>query len=181
MKAMPAYRPIEYTLRTDKVVDTRLPATAADNNRGGGCTSSVQPLRAQYRQTADPPAPMCREERTTAGDSHPAPRAARMNVGCEGYGRRGHTAEQCKCNRHPNWNAQHATVKWKDSAVAREIKILTNGEVRSLPPDGVQWLPADRVWIGGEQLKAWKARITAPYKLSQHPSTAVGNPPDNYY
>jgi hypothetical protein len=64
--------------------------------------------------------------------------------------------------------------------VAQEIKILTNGEVRSLHPDGVQWLPADKVWFGGEQLKAWKARITAPYKRSQHPSTAVGNPPDNY-
>jgi hypothetical protein len=77
-----------------------------------------------------------------------------MDVGCEGCGRRGHTAEQCKCGRHPNWNAQHATVKWKDCAVAQEIKILTNGEVRSLLPDGVQWLPADRFWIGGEQLKA---------------------------
>jgi hypothetical protein len=64
--------------------------------------------------------------------------------------------------------------------VAQEIKILTNGEVRSLPPDGVQWLPADKVCIGGEPLKAWKARITAPYKQSQHHSTAVGNPPDNY-
>ncbi len=64
--------------------------------------------------------------------------------------------------------------------MAQEIKILTNGEVRSLPPDGVQWLPADKVCIGGEPLKAWKARITAPYKQSQHHSTAVGNPPDNY-
>ncbi len=44
--------------------------------------------------------------------------------------------------------------------MAQEIKVLTNGEVRSLPPDGLQWLPADRVWIEGEQLKAWRARIT---------------------
>ncbi len=64
--------------------------------------------------------------------------------------------------------------------MAQEIKILTNGEVRSLPPDGVQWLPADKVWIGGEQLKTWKARITAPYKRSQHSSTAVDDPSDNY-
>ncbi len=71
-------------------------------------------------------------------------------------------------------------MKWKDCVVAQEIKILTNGEVRSLPPDGVQqWIPADRLWIGGEQLKAWKAKISAPYKRSQHSSTAVGNPPDN--
>jgi hypothetical protein len=67
---------------------------------------------------------------------------------------RGHTAAQFKSNRHPNCNAQHATVKWKDTAVAQEIRLLTNGELRSLPPDGVQWLPADKVWIGGEQLRA---------------------------
>jgi hypothetical protein len=112
MEAMPAYHPTEYTLRKDKVDDTRLPVTATDN-RGGGSravkgptrapregTSSAQPPRAQHRQTTDPPAPIRHMERTTAGD--PVPRAARMDVGCEGCGRRGHTAEQCKCNRHPN-------------------------------------------------------------------------------
>ncbi len=56
-----------------------------------------------------------------------------MDAGCEGCGRRGHTAEQCKCKRHPNWNSQHATLKWKDCAVAQAIKVLANGEVRSLP------------------------------------------------
>jgi hypothetical protein len=124
------------------------------------------------------PAPIRREERPTAHDSHYAPRAVRRDVGCEGCGMRGHTAAQCKSNRHPNWNAQHATVKWKDTAVAQEIRLLTNGEVRSLPPDGVQWLPADKVWIGGEQLRAWKARITAPFKRSHKASSAEGNPPD---
>jgi hypothetical protein len=174
MEATPAYHPIEYILHTDKVADTRLPATATNNRSGGGRdvrgptrapkegTSSAQPLRAQHRQTADPPAPTRREERPTAGDSQHAPRAARIDIGCEGCGRRGHTAERCKCNKHPNWNVLHATVKWKDTEVAQQIKLLANEEVRSLPPDGVQWLPADKVWTGGEQLKAWKARIAAP-------------------
>jgi hypothetical protein len=192
MEAAPACHPIEYILHTDKVVDTlRAPASTAENRGGGGRavraptrapkegTSSAQTPRAQHRQAADPPALIRRKERPTAGDSHYSPRAAHTEVGCEGCGRRGRTAEQCKCNKHPNWNALHATVKSKDSAMAQEIKLLNNGEVRSLPPDGVQWLPADKVWIGGEQLKAWKARITAPYKRSQHTSTAVGNPPDN--
>ncbi len=40
------------------------------------------------------------------------------------------------------------------------------------------WLPADNVWIGREQLKAWKARITAPFKRSQNTSSAEGNPSD---
>jgi hypothetical protein len=69
-------------------------------------------------------------------------------------------------------------VKYKDSVVAQEIKCLTNGELRSLPPDDVQLLPADNVWIGGEQLKAWKDRITAPLNRSRTTSTAQGNPPD---
>ncbi len=42
----------------------------------------------------------------------------------------------------------------------------------------MQWLPADKVWIEGEQLRAWKARIAAPFKRSQNISSAVGNPPD---
>jgi hypothetical protein len=79
---------------------------------------------------------------------------------------------------HPNWNADHATVNKKDTAVAKEIKLLANGPVRSMPPDGVQWLPADKLWIGGEQLKAWKARISAPFSRSQKASSATeGNPP----
>jgi hypothetical protein len=76
---------------------------------------------------------------------------------------------------HPNWNADHATVKWKDTAGAKEIKLLANRQVRSIPPEGVQWLPA---MIGGEQLKAWKARISAPFNRSQKASSATeGNPP----
>ncbi len=158
MKEAPAYHPLEYMLHTDRAVDTyRVPAPTAENRGGSGRaaraptraskegTPSAQPLRAQHKQAADPPAPIRREERPTAGDSQHAPRAARTDVGYEGCGRRGHTAEQCKCNKHPNWNALHATVKWKDTAVAQKITLLTNGEVRSLPPDGVQRLPADKV------------------------------------
>ena len=80
---------------------------------------------------------------------------------------------------HPNWNADHATVKWKDTAVAKEIKLLANGRVRSIPPDGVQWLPADKLWIGGELLRAWKDRLAAPFSQTQKASSATaGNPPD---
>jgi hypothetical protein len=154
MEAMPAYHSTEYALPADNGNDTRFPV-AAKYNRGGDSravksptrapkegTSSAQPPRTQL-PTREPNAPMRRMERTTAGD--PAPRAVRMDVGCEGCGRKGHTAEQCKCKRHPSWNSQHATVKWKDCAVAQEIKVLTNGEVRFLPLDGVQWIPADRL------------------------------------
>jgi hypothetical protein len=131
MEAAPAYSPLEYP-NTDGAADTfQVPAPFA-NKRGGGSraaqatacaatedTSSAQPPRAQHKRAADPPAPIRREERSTAGDSHNAPRAVRRDVGCEGCGMRGHTASQCKSSRHPNWNAQHATVKWKDTAVAQ--------------------------------------------------------------
>jgi hypothetical protein len=90
-------------------------------------------------------------------DNHYDLRSARtvaILLGCEGCGRRG-----CFSTRHPNWNTQHATVKWKDTVVVREIRHLANGKLRSLSPDGVQWLPEDNVWIGEEQLNAWKAKI----------------------
>ncbi len=51
MEAMPAYHPIEYILRTDKVVDTRLPATAADN-RSGGSRAVRGPTRAPKEGTS---------------------------------------------------------------------------------------------------------------------------------
>jgi hypothetical protein len=106
MEAAPVYHPLEHMLHTDRAVDTyRVPAPTAEN-RGGGSraaraptrapkegTSSAQPPRAQHKQAADPPAPIRREERPTAGDSQHASRAARTDVGCEGCGRRGHTAE----------------------------------------------------------------------------------------
>jgi hypothetical protein len=97
---------------------------------------------------------------------------------CEGCGRQGHTAAKCFSSRHPNWNTRHATVPWKDTAVAQEIRILANGDLRSLPPDGVQWLPEDKLWIGGEKLKAWRAKISTPHSRSRNTKAAQGNPPD---
>ncbi len=100
-----------------------------------------------------------------ANDNPYASRAARTEagiLGCDGCGREGHTAEQCYFKRYPNWNSQHATVKWKESAIAKEIRLLANRHLRSLPPDGVQWLSEDRLWVGGEKLKVWKASWRAP-------------------
>ncbi len=93
-------------------------------------------------------------------------------------GREGHAAEQCYFKRHPNWNTQHGTVKWKDSAIAKEIRLLANAYLRSLPPDGVQWLPEDKIWIGGEKLKAWKAKLASSTNRSHDAKSAQGNPPD---
>ncbi len=46
--------------------------------------------------------------------------------------------------------------------------------MRSLPPDGVQWLSEDNFWAGGEKLKAWKAKLASATVQSQHSS----NQPD---
>jgi hypothetical protein len=99
-------------------------------------------------------------------------------LGCEGCGRRGHPAAQCKSFRHPNWNSQHARVPYKDSVIAQAIKRLTNGQLRSLPPEGLQWLPADEVWNGGGLLRIWKAKILAPFNRAQTATTAQGHRPD---
>jgi hypothetical protein len=138
-------------------------------------TSSIQRPRAQRKQAAHHAAPIrqedrlqanpirqkdrlhanpiCQEDRLHANENPYAPRAARAEagiLGCDGCGREGHTAKQCFCKRHPNWNTQHGSVKWKDSAIAKEIRKLANGNLRSLPSEGVQWLPDDKVWIGGK-------------------------------
>jgi hypothetical protein len=89
------------------------------------------------------------------------PRAESGILVCDGCGREGHTAEQCYFRRHPNWKSQHATVKWKESAIAKEIRKLAIGNLRFLPPDGVQLLPEDNLWTGGEKLKAWKAKMAS--------------------
>jgi hypothetical protein len=119
---------------------SQVPAPPA-NNRGPGSRaaqapthfttggrSSNQPPRAQPKRAAGPPAPFRQQEHPAARDSQPAPRSAPVEVGCEGCGRKGHTAEQCRCSMHPNWNADHATVKWKDTAVAKEINSWPTAE-----------------------------------------------------
>ncbi len=129
-------------------------------------------------------APFRQEDRLHANENPNANRAARAEAGtlcCDGCRREGHTAEQCFCKRHPNWNTQHATVKWKDSAIAKKIRYLANGSRRSLPPKGVQWLPDDKVWIGGEKLKAWKAKMASSTNRSHNTSSTQGsssNQPD---
>ncbi len=66
--------------------------------------------------------PIRQEDRLHANENTYAPRAARAEtgiLGCDGCGREGHTAEQCYFRRHLNWNTQHSSVKWKDSAIAK--------------------------------------------------------------
>ncbi len=76
-----------------------------------------------------------------------------------------------KSFRHPNWNSQHATIPYKNSVIGQAIKRLTNGQLRSLPPNGVQWLPADEVWTGGEALRSWKASILGHSNQTQAAAT----------
>jgi hypothetical protein len=110
-------------------------ASAAPRGSSEGTSSSQRP-RAQRKQAAGHADPFCREDRPPANDNPYAPRAAHPEagiLGCDGCGREGHTAEQCYFKRHPNWNSQHATVKRKESAIAKEIRKLANGLLRSLP------------------------------------------------
>ncbi len=108
-------------------------------------------------------------------DNPYGPRAESGILGCDGCGREGHTAEQWWFRRHPNWNSHHATVRWKESAIiAKEIRKLANGHLRSLPPDGVQWLPDDKLWAEGEKLKVWKAKLAS----STDQSHDTSNQPD---
>jgi hypothetical protein len=130
-------------------------APAAPRGSSEG-TSSQQRPRAQHKQAAGRTAPFRREDHPPANVNSYVPRAGSGILGCDGCGREGHTAEQCYFRKHPNWNSQHATVKWKDSTIAKEIRKLANGNLRSLPPDGVPWLPEDNLWAGGKKLKAWK-------------------------
>jgi hypothetical protein len=118
-------------------------------------------------QAAGNAAPFRREGQPPAKVNPYIPRAEPVILGCDGCGREGHTADQCYSKKHPNWNSQHATVKWKESAIAKEIRKLANGPLRSLPPEGVQWLPDNKVWIGGEKLRAWKLKIVSSSDQSQ--------------
>ncbi len=154
MEATVAFSPRERG-NADEAADTYQVPVPPANNRGAGHrasqapahsttedTSSARPPRAQHKRAAGPQAPRRQEERPSASDSQHAPGAAHGDLGCEGCGRKGHTAEHCRCKRNPNWNTQHATIRWKDTVVVKEIQLLTKGQVRSLPPDGVQWVPA---------------------------------------
>jgi hypothetical protein len=159
----------------DRVV--RAPAT--ERVAGEGSRPGPQP-RAQQRQAAGL-LPFKRQEvyYYSAQNNYYGPRAARAEasvlVGCEGCGRKGHIVAQCNSRNHPNWNNQHAMISYKDSAIAQAIEHRVNGHLRSLPPEGVQWIPEDDVWIGGELLKSW---IRTPYHRKQTATSAQGNRPD---
>jgi hypothetical protein len=147
------------------------PAASRGSSEG---TSSQQRPRAQRKQAAGRTAPFRREDHPPANVNPYVPRAESGILGCDGCGRKGHTAEQCYSRKHPNWNSQHATVKWKDSAIAEEIRKLANGNLRSLPPDGVQWLPKNNFWAGGEKIKAWKAKLASSTDRSHNSSNQPG-------
>jgi hypothetical protein len=65
-------------------------------------------------------------------------------------------------------------VKWKESAIAKEIRKLANGHLRSLPPDGVQWLPEDKLRAEGEKLKASRAKLASSTDRSHDASSQPG-------
>jgi hypothetical protein len=102
-------------------------------------------------------------------------------LGCEGCGKRGHSAAQCGHQNHPNWSTQFATVLFKDSAIGKAIKSLADGNVRSLLPDGVQWVPEGNYWTRGDKLQSWLDKIRGP-SISAAPaaSSAQGNRSDQH-
>jgi hypothetical protein len=106
MEATVTYSPRE-RWDADGVTNTSQAPAPPANKRGSGSRaaqapthfttggrSSNQPPRAQNKRPAGPPAPSRQEERPAAKDSQHAPRAALEGVGCEGCGRKGHTAER---------------------------------------------------------------------------------------
>jgi hypothetical protein len=141
---------------------------------GRGSRPGQQP-RAQQRQAARLPISKRQEERPPAQDSYYGPRATKAEttaIGCEECGRKGQPASMCKSFRHPNWNSQHATVPYKNSVIGQAIKRLTSSQLRSSPQNGVQWLPVDEVWTGGEALiRSWKASILGPSNQAQAAAT----------
>jgi hypothetical protein len=153
------------------------------NQRGAAEVSRAAPRsRAQRRQTAGPPPTRHQEGLPPKHNDYYGPRAARVEASaldrCDGCGKLGHPAAKCKQRSHPNWNSQHMTIPFKDSPIGRAIKLRANGILRSLPPAGVEWLPADDVWTGGELLKSWTDKSRTLRPLAPTATTAQGTLPD---
>jgi hypothetical protein len=101
---------------------------------------------AQQRQTAGPHPTGHQERRPPKQNDYYGPREARKEVSpsdrCDGCEKLGHPAAKYRQWNHPNWNTQYMTIRFKDSAIGRANKLRANGIMRSLPPTGIEWIPA---------------------------------------
>jgi hypothetical protein len=144
---------------------------------------SAPQSRAQPRQAAEPSSTKrLQERRPPAPTDYYDPRTARADASaldrCNECGKLGHPAEECKQRNHTDWNIQHMTIPCKDSAIDRATKLRENGILRSLPLAGVQWIPGDDVWIGGELLQFWMDKISTLRSHAPTATTAQGTLPD---
>ncbi len=98
---------------------------------------------------------------------------------CEGCGRKGHTPDTCRSREHPNWNVEHATINFADTATGQAVQREARGtHLTCLPPSGVVWDPIFKQWEECQALLDWRHNIErARAKLAGRP---VPPPLDNW-
>ncbi len=79
---------------------------------------------------------------------------------CEGCGRKGHTPDNCTRKKHPNWNPEHRSVLFADTAAGQAKAREAKGRYLScLPPSGAVWDPISQQWEECKALQDWRHKI----------------------
>jgi hypothetical protein len=118
---------------------------------------------------------------------------------CEGCGRKSYTPDSCDRKEHPNWNPEHRSVLFAETAAGRAIaREAKDTYLSCLPPSGVVWDPISQQWEECKALLDWRRKIertrftgcpapppsaTGPYNrpapqpsgIPQRPSAVGGN------
>jgi hypothetical protein len=85
---------------------------------------------------------------------------ANLHAKYEGCGRKGHTPDSCDRKEHPNWNPEHRSVLFADTAAGQAIAQEAKGTCLScLPPSGVVWDPISQQWEECKALQDWRHKV----------------------
>jgi hypothetical protein len=98
--------------------------------------------------------------------------ADNQQLQCEGCGRKGHTPDTCRSREHANWNFEHATINFADTATGQAVQREARGtHLTCLPPSGVVWDPISKQWEECQALQEdWHHKIErARAKLAGRP------------
>jgi hypothetical protein len=99
------------------------------------------------------------ENQSYYGPQQPTTEASRQPQGCDGCGRNGHRAPDCKFKGHKNWNRQWVHLPLSKSPTGIAVDKEAGGTRHNCLSPHAEWDEISGAWIESDALQGWRRNI----------------------
>jgi hypothetical protein len=160
---------------------TAAPTASSSNGQPSATKPPRWPRTQPSQQSGGPSTPTQgwgpQEERGYYGPAQANAEASRLPFVCDGCGRIGLRAPECRFKRHRSWNHQWANVPFRRSPIGLAIQKVAEGTGFNSLPASVEWDEVSGTWVESEVLNAWRRSIReSRYATATNQPRSSGGP-----